>query len=174
MSSYSISSSLWPSLISIVSSISFSRNILYFLTLLVNKNLEHFFNKNQSAAAYGKPQTVASEETMTEVSSRSLSSAGEFSKLPYKFLLILQIFLLKHNSDETKTGRDKIRSGPSRSLSARVGSFNNADQNRKKGMVLPFEPLSVTFDEIRYAVDMPQVCVLMIVELLVLIHEISD
>nr|CAN63249.1 hypothetical protein VITISV_017353 [Vitis vinifera] len=51
---------------------------------------------------------------------------------------------------------DKIQSGSSRSLSARVGSFNNADQNRKRRMILPFEPLSITLDEIRYAVDMPQ------------------
>lgn len=27
----------------------------------------------------------------------------------------------------------------------------------QRGMVLPFEPLSITFNEIRYAVDMPQV-----------------
>ncbi|CBI20978.3 hypothetical protein VitviT2T_004741 [Vitis vinifera] len=77
---------------------------------------------------YGKHQTVLSEETLTEQSSRGTSC----------------------------TGGDKIRSGSSRSLSARVGSFNNADQNRKRGMILPFEPLSITFDEIRYAVDMPQ------------------
>ncbi|CBI20982.3 unnamed protein product, partial [Vitis vinifera] len=36
----------------------------------------------------------------------------------------------------------RIQSGSSRSL--------------KRGMVLPFEPLSISFDEIRYAVDMPQ------------------
>ncbi|GAA0140844.1 ATP-binding cassette [Lithospermum erythrorhizon] len=28
--------------------------------------------------------------------------------------------------------------------------------NKNSGMVLPFEPLSITFDEIRYSVDMPQ------------------
>ena len=28
---------------------------------------------------------------------------------------------------------------------------------RKKGMVLPFEPHSLTFDEVVYSVDMPQV-----------------
>jgi hypothetical protein len=27
----------------------------------------------------------------------------------------------------------------------------------KKGMILPFVPLSVTFDNIKYSVDMPQV-----------------
>ena len=33
----------------------------------------------------------------------------------------------------------------------------NADLSRKKGMILPFEPLSITFDNIKYSVDMPQV-----------------
>ncbi|KAF3674465.1 Pleiotropic drug resistance protein 1 [Capsicum annuum] len=33
---------------------------------------------------------------------------------------------------------------------------NSEDQNKKKGMVLPFEPHSITFDEVIYAVDMPQ------------------
>lgn len=33
----------------------------------------------------------------------------------------------------------------------------SANRTRKRGMVLPFEPLSITFNEIRYAVDMPQV-----------------
>ncbi|KAL1829196.1 hypothetical protein ACET3Z_007608 [Daucus carota] len=30
------------------------------------------------------------------------------------------------------------------------------NQNRRKGMVLPFEPHSITFDDIKYSVDMPQ------------------
>ncbi|TXG62103.1 hypothetical protein EZV62_013466 [Acer yangbiense] len=35
-------------------------------------------------------------------------------------------------------------------------NFSEASQTRKHGMILPFEPHSITFDEIRYAVDMPQ------------------
>lgn len=31
------------------------------------------------------------------------------------------------------------------------------NHNRKRGMVLPFEPHSITFDEVTYSVDMPQV-----------------
>lgn len=45
-----------------------------------------------------------------------------------------------------------------KSMSSRVGrSSTEVNQNRKRGMVLPFEPLSITFDDIKYAVDMPQV-----------------
>jgi hypothetical protein len=45
---------------------------------------------------------------------------------------------------------------PSRSFSARVDK-DKASISGRRGMVLPFQPLSITFDEIRYAVDMPQV-----------------
>lgn len=32
------------------------------------------------------------------------------------------------------------------------------NQNKRKGMVLPFEPHSITFNDIKYSVHMPQVC----------------
>lgn len=34
---------------------------------------------------------------------------------------------------------------------------NSGTNNMKKGMVLPFEQYSITFDEIRYSIDMPPV-----------------
>ncbi|KAG5249761.1 pleiotropic drug resistance protein [Salix suchowensis] len=40
-----------------------------------------------------------------------------------------------------------------RNASASIGE---ASDNRKKGMVLPFEPHSITFDDVIYSVDMPQ------------------
>lgn len=55
---------------------------------------------------------------------------------------------------ETESQRG-ISSG--RTMSKKVGSISYSDPNRKRGMVLPFEPLSIAFDEIRYAIDMPQV-----------------
>ncbi|WOK99145.1 hypothetical protein Cni_G07857 [Canna indica] len=36
------------------------------------------------------------------------------------------------------------------------GSVNAANDQNKKGMILPFTPLSITFDNIRYSVNMPQ------------------
>lgn len=30
-------------------------------------------------------------------------------------------------------------------------------ENRKRGMILPFEPHSLTFDDVKYSVDMPAV-----------------
>ena len=49
----------------------------------------------------------------------------------------------------TAARSDGIRSLPEGST--------NASQTRKKGMILPFEPHSITFDNIKYSVDMPQV-----------------
>ena len=38
-----------------------------------------------------------------------------------------------------------------------VEAIAEAKHNKKKGMVLPFQPHSITFDDIRYSVDMPEV-----------------
>lgn len=34
---------------------------------------------------------------------------------------------------------------------------DGSNQSKKKGMILPFEPHSITFDDVKYSVDMPQV-----------------
>ncbi|RVW53909.1 Pleiotropic drug resistance protein 1 [Vitis vinifera] len=89
---------------------------------------------------FGKPQPILSKETLTE---KQANRTGELNELS------------PGGKSSAETGA-RIQSGSSRSLSARVGSITEADQRRKRGMVLPFEPLSISFDEIRYAVDMPQ------------------
>lgn len=43
-----------------------------------------------------------------------------------------------------------------------VTTSDSSSQNRK-GMVLPFSPLSLTFNDIRYSVDMPEVIFLFVV-----------
>lgn len=61
-------------------------------------------------------------------------------------------------SKYAEKGNEVRGSLSSRSMSAREGGITSgAEQNRKRGMVLPFEPFSITFDDIRYAVNMPQV-----------------
>ncbi|RVW77638.1 ABC transporter G family member 40 [Vitis vinifera] len=42
------------------------------------------------------------------------------------------------------------------SAAVRSGAVVEANQNKKKGMLLPFQPHSITFDNIRYSVDMPE------------------
>ncbi|XP_038696600.1 pleiotropic drug resistance protein 1-like [Tripterygium wilfordii] len=83
---------------------------------------------------FGKPQAVLSKEALAEKIS---SKAGESVELSNR-----------------EGGSENKRNISSRTPSSRVGSFN--ERNPKRGMALPFEPLSVTFDEVRYAVDMPK------------------
>ncbi|KAK7283061.1 hypothetical protein RIF29_12307 [Crotalaria pallida] len=90
---------------------------------------------------FGKPQALISEEALAERNSVRKDHIIELSST---------------NKGYSDKGNESRRSVSSRTLSARVGSFGAADDNRKRGMVLPFTPLSITFDEIRYAVDMPQ------------------
>ncbi|KAJ1433886.1 P-loop containing nucleoside triphosphate hydrolase [Sesbania bispinosa] len=45
---------------------------------------------------------------------------------------------------------------PSMESSGNADSVQESSHGKKKGMVLPFEPHSITFDEIIYSVDMPQ------------------
>ncbi|XP_059459725.1 pleiotropic drug resistance protein 1-like [Corylus avellana] len=82
---------------------------------------------------FGKPQAVLSKESLAE---RNADRTGDFIELSSR----------GKSSPEEGTG---VR----RSRSSRI---DDSYENRKRGMVLPFEPLSITFNEIRYAVDMPQ------------------
>lgn len=121
-------------------------------------------------AAFREAQAVLSEETLAEkIASKygeviELSSTGRMSScepLDQNFHLF---FLLSCVHAKTcgchcniARGNDSRSSGSSRTMSDRVGSINESDPNRKRGMVLPFQPLSIAFNNIRYAIDMPQV-----------------
>ncbi|GJV89909.1 AAA+ ATPase domain-containing protein [Tanacetum coccineum] len=83
--------------------------------------------------AFGKPQAVLSEETLAA-----------------RNAIKIQENVYGDTKNEVRT------SVSSRSMSSRVATITEADKKPKRGMVLPFVPLSLTFDEIRYAVDMPQ------------------
>ena len=86
------------------------------------------------------------------------TSGESFSSQVIVSLFVSLVFKPLHNdcddNPETKVVEEAGIS--SRSFSGRV-SDSNAGRNGKRGMVLPFQPLSLTFDEIRYSVDMPQV-----------------
>nr|AGT28053.1 pleiotropic drug resistance transporter 1 [Panax ginseng] len=55
---------------------------------------------------------------------------------------------------------DSEQAGETTELSSELSSMTESNvetnQNKKKGMILPFEPHSITFDDIKYSVDMPQ------------------
>ncbi|KOM41952.1 hypothetical protein LR48_Vigan04g215000 [Vigna angularis] len=90
---------------------------------------------------FDKPQALISEEALAE---RNAGRKEHIIELSSRF---------KGSSDK---GNENRKSVCSRTLSARVGSIGASKHNTKRGMVLPFTPLSITFDEIRYAVEMPQ------------------
>ncbi|XP_022148619.1 pleiotropic drug resistance protein 1-like [Momordica charantia] len=92
---------------------------------------------------FEKPQAVLSKESSTDKSVKKSQEVQE-----------LELSSKGKSSSERRTENQLSLS--SRTSSARVGSISEADPNKKRGMVLPFEPHSITFDEIRYAVDMPQ------------------
>ena len=69
----------------------------------------------------------------------------------------LDIWVLNYNHWVERSSEGQS-SATVRSSSKRVlNSTGDVNQKRAGRMVLPFEPHSITFDEIRYAVDMPQV-----------------
>lgn len=92
---------------------------------------------------FGKPQAVLSKETLVE---KVASKHGEVIELSSRGS--------QRSSSKKESGHQG--SAASGTLSTRGGSTNDSDPNRKRGMVLPFEPLSIAFDDVRYAVDMPQ------------------
>ncbi|KAG2390034.1 ABC transporter G family member 36 [Vigna angularis] len=86
---------------------------------------------------FRKDQAGLSQEKLLE---RNASMAEEFIQLP-----------TRKNSSDTKM--DKEASPPT---SGEFGKKNIASDSGRRGMVLPFQPLFLAFDEIRYSVDMPQ------------------
>ncbi|XP_075642106.1 pleiotropic drug resistance protein 1-like isoform X8 [Castanea sativa] len=92
---------------------------------------------------FGKPQAVISEENPVE----------KHSDVKEKYIEL-------SNNEKTSSGRfQSVERGADfqRSLSSESSfATRRVNQNKKQGMVLPFVPLSITFDDISYAVDMHQ------------------
>ncbi|KAL5701729.1 transcription factor [Ranunculus cassubicifolius] len=78
---------------------------------------------------FGKPQAVLSEEAMNE-------SPGE---------AVEKSFQGKNSNEQASSSSSMI-----------AEDTEAAHQNTERGMVLPFQPLSITFNNITYSVDMPQ------------------
>ncbi|KOM25783.1 hypothetical protein LR48_Vigan187s002300 [Vigna angularis] len=93
----------------------------------------------QYLSPFAKDQAGLSQETLLE---RNASTTEELIQLTNG-----------KSSSEIKTVDE--RSMSSRSFSGRV-SDDKANRSGRRGMVLPFQPLSLTFDEIKYSIDMPQ------------------
>ncbi|KAJ3670856.1 hypothetical protein LUZ60_008282 [Juncus effusus] len=88
---------------------------------------------------YGQSQQIVSEETLNE---KHANLTGE---------------ILEGSSKGKRSGSSVRRrgSGSIGNRSAKARSMQEIIGSDKKGMVLPFTPLSLTFDDIKYSVDMP-------------------
>ncbi|KAI3868276.1 hypothetical protein MKX03_000187, partial [Papaver bracteatum] len=67
--------------------------------------------------------------------------------------------VISDDSVSDKTGKEMELSSRRKNSTGRgsgeMDSINEENGNKKRGMVLPFQPLSITFDKITYSVDMP-------------------
>ncbi|KAF8393290.1 hypothetical protein HHK36_021531 [Tetracentron sinense] len=113
------------------------------VTVLKSRGIFHEAHWYWIGVAFGKPQALLSEETLSE---KHANRTGELIDLSSR----------ERTSSRESGDESRRRSTSSGSSSTRIDRIDEANQNRKRGMVLPFEPLSITVDEIGYAVDMPQ------------------
>ncbi|XP_058226805.1 pleiotropic drug resistance protein 1-like [Rhododendron vialii] len=86
----------------------------------------------------GKPQAVIPEESRSKANDDQVNGSVGGTQS-------------KERGDQIR--RQSISSGSS---SMRTIAIVDANHSRKKGMILPFEQHSITFDDITYSVDMPQ------------------
>nr|XP_010910610.1 ABC transporter G family member 36 [Elaeis guineensis] len=92
---------------------------------------------------FGKAQPAMSEETLKE---KHANLTGEVLESSSRGRNSVDHFASGNGADEMRRSNTSSNS---------TNEVVNSNQN-KKGMVLPFVPLSITFDDIRYSVDMPQ------------------
>ncbi|XVE88987.1 hypothetical protein DITRI_Ditri19aG0113900 [Diplodiscus trichospermus] len=96
---------------------------------------------------FGKPQAIISEEPKSNEQANGVEVGGSIQLSNYGSS--------SNHVTVSEIQEDNQRSISSKSLSM-TGATVGAVGNKKKGMVLPFEPHSITFDNIVYSVDMPQ------------------
>jgi hypothetical protein len=111
-------------------------------------------------AAVGKPQAIMSSEELAEkeanrtgkiVSTRKSTSSAKNSSR--------SLAALGSTNGSTKSNsRRSFDSHQSREDALVIDEESMAGDGRmKRGMILPFEPLSISFDDVSYYVDMPAV-----------------
>ncbi|XWS20361.1 hypothetical protein CRYUN_Cryun31cG0094900 [Craigia yunnanensis] len=96
---------------------------------------------------FEKPQAVISDEPESNQQTNGVGIGGS-------------IQLSNYESGSSHVTKSEIQDDIQRSTSSKSLSMTEATvgalANKKKGMVLPFEQHSITFDDIIYSVDMPQ------------------
>ncbi|KAJ4718245.1 Pleiotropic drug resistance ABC transporter [Melia azedarach] len=94
---------------------------------------------------FDKPQALISEESQGNEHDKRAGGTVQLSTRG------------SSSSHRTRSGSGhSTRRKSSSNSSSMIEVAFEANTNKKRGMVLPFEPHSITFDEITYSVDMPQ------------------
>ncbi|KAJ7565358.1 hypothetical protein O6H91_02G066900 [Diphasiastrum complanatum] len=104
----------------------------------------------------GKPQAVISEETLAE--REAIQEGVEFDRTSgtWSSKKSLPRFLSSSDANAGQVQMQSIRrSSGSSGIAADEGLEFAAGVAPKRGMILPFEPESISFDEVNYYVDMP-------------------
>ncbi|EOY26604.1 Pleiotropic drug resistance 12 [Theobroma cacao] len=97
--------------------------------------------------SFEKPRAVISKDSVSNEQENGVGAGGSIQLSNYE----------SSSSHATKSEiQDDIRRSTSSKSSSMTEATVGALGNKKKGMVLPFEPHSITFDDVIYSVDMPQ------------------
>ncbi|RDY03844.1 Pleiotropic drug resistance protein 1, partial [Mucuna pruriens] len=89
---------------------------------------------------------------------RELTAASTIGSFVLAILIAMSGFILskaiaQHHAVKSEQSQSNEQDGGSTSTKS---SSKRKEADRRKGMVLPFEPRSITFDDVTYFVDMPQ------------------
>ncbi|KAJ1384158.1 P-loop containing nucleoside triphosphate hydrolase [Sesbania bispinosa] len=96
----------------------------------------------------GKHRFVISEEPKSNEHNGSKKGTNVLKHIKYSF---------SQHSNRVRNGESISGSTSPHTLSTRQETVAaEKNHNNKRGMVLPFEPHSITFDEVTYSIDMPQ------------------
>ncbi|KAI3716294.1 hypothetical protein L6452_23531 [Arctium lappa] len=125
--------------------------------ILVNEFLGHRWKKLEDGMALGK-KIITSRGFFAEDYWYWIAIGALFGFIfLYNFcfglsLAILDPFGKSRSTVSTQNGSDTGAT----ELSPTAGSADGSNGTKKKGMILPFEPHSITFNDVKYSVDMPQ------------------
>ncbi|PWA40906.1 pleiotropic drug resistance protein 1 [Artemisia annua] len=123
--------------------------------IVVNEFLGHSWRRPLNGSTLGR-QMITSRGFFAEAYWYWLAAGALFG-----FIIVFNIFYALSLSFLDSFGKKKadVSSLDESDAAVELSSMSNEDegsQNNKKGMILPFEPHSITFDDVKYSVDMPQ------------------
>ncbi|GJY80400.1 pleiotropic drug resistance protein 1-like protein [Tanacetum coccineum] len=130
--------------------------IMYALNgIVVNEFLGHSWDTPINGTTLGK-QTILARAFFAEAYWYWIGIGGLIASiLIYNLLYVVSLSLLGAYAKKKADVSSLNESDAAVELSS-MNKEGEGNQNKKKGMILPFEPHSITFDDVKYSVDMPQ------------------